>query len=288
MKNLFPAILLVCLLLPSCKTMQTYYEICEIESKSLTSTDNGQFVYKDDNCSLSYNFWSDGGKVGFFLTNNSDEILYVDLAKSFFIKNGIANDYFLNRTISSSASIAESVSASKGATAFGYWRNFASSNPGAVSSSVSANSATVKSTTVETVERQLVAIPPHASKYFLEYFVSPVFFYDCEYKITPTKKEKPSYSFDSLNSPISFANYITYRLGSEMTEHAVQNDFYISKISFLHEAVATTEQKVGCPNEEKRRVVVVNGAAPNKFYIKYSHVISVYDKWDYEKDKKHK
>ena len=70
-------------ILSSCSS--DFYQICKVAS-DLSSTTSGAYKY-------------------------GNSILYVDLTKSFLIKNGIAYDYFLNRTVSvtSSSTLSESI-----------------------------------------------------------------------------------------------------------------------------------------------------------------------------------
>lgn len=267
MKNLLLLLSVACLTLSSCKSFQTYYQICEVQS-SLPKTEKGCYEFKDESCSIVYNFWCDGGDPGFLFTNNTDEIVYIDLSKSFFVKDGIAYDYFLNRKVSSSSSLVESSSASKSGSAYGYWNTISGLVPGSIMASVGSGSSAAKSSSVETVEKCIVAIPPHASKEFSEYAISSGPIYSCDNNITPSKKESSSYSFELINSPLTFANYITYRVGNDEKQKSVFNDFFIRGVSFYHADAAIVEETVGCPNDT-RSIDVVKGASPEKFYIKY-------------------
>lgn len=240
-----------CLLLTSCKSLHTYYQICEVNS-TLETSSTGNYKYSDDACSISYDFWGNGGNPGFIFSNNLDEIIYIDLSKSFFIKNGIAHDYYLQRTASISAY------SSKNNTTFINTMNeaqeFSILSPHPL---------------IEIAEKAIIAIPPHSSKDISEYVISSQFFYDCENNITPTKKEVPTYKYLSTNSPLTFSNYITYRIGDNTTEHSFINSFYVSSVSFYHNDAAITKVNIGCPNQRKE-VEVVKGASPRKFYIRYT------------------
>src|SRR5574344_2203434 len=71
-----------------------YYQLCKTTSENVTSQKEGM-VYEDANCKIVYNLWRDGGDAGFLFQNKTKEIVYLELDKSFFIKNGVAYDYFL-------------------------------------------------------------------------------------------------------------------------------------------------------------------------------------------------
>ena len=242
-------------------------------SSDLQKNTLGQYEYVDDACTVSYDFWRDGGEAGFVITNNSNQILYVDLSKSFFIRNGIAYDYSFERTISTYVASTSSSSSSQSGTAYGYWNTIGSYVPGAISATKVSSGGHTKSTTVSYKDKEVVAIPPYSSKFISEYLISPDVFYDCDYNITPKRKEAPTYSFDLRNSPIVFTNYITYHVGGNATQKVIDNQFYVDTITFLSKRSATSRVKVGCPQErsEKR---IVNGASPVKFYIKYERSYS--------------
>lgn len=267
MKNYMLIITLFALSLTSCKSLQTYYEICDVQS-TLPQNAHGEYEFIDNSCSVQYDFWSNNGDAGFVFTNNTNEIIYVDLNKTFFIRNGVAYDYYLSRTTSLSSSVASGTSTVKSGTTFGFWQHGLYKNPGSISASVGENITAAKSSTIEFVEKSIIAIPPHTSKYFFEYKVATSLFYDCEYNITPNKRETPSYNFDSVNSPLTFGNYITYRVGLDGAEQSITNDFYVKSITFYHADSAIVEKTVGCPNDS-RKVDVVKGNSPSRFYIRY-------------------
>ena len=76
--------------------IKQYTQKCKLSSE--LPIFNGSYVYKsDDDCLFAYDFRAKGGLVNFGINNNTDSIIYVDLQKSFLIKNGIAYDYFHNR-----------------------------------------------------------------------------------------------------------------------------------------------------------------------------------------------
>ena len=96
MKNNF-VLLLSIVLLSSC-TAHTYHfvQVFETKSSSISAPveqQNGGFSYEDNNCRIFYSWWAENGSVSFAIYNKSDEMMYVDLYKSFFIKDGVADDY---------------------------------------------------------------------------------------------------------------------------------------------------------------------------------------------------
>lgn len=251
-------------LLSSCNSLQTFYQFCEVKSQ-LSKNSEGCYEFKDENCLIKYDFWANGGNGGFIIYNNTNEVMHIDLSNSFFVKNGQSYDYFLNRIASASVGYHETASASKNSAAYGYWYNF---TPGSVSASTSQSSSQSKSFSVQIQEKNIVSIAPHTCKLISEYAIANEMFYDCDNNIMPKSKQKPEYKFTLQNTPISFGNYITYKLGDDNKEYCVNNSFYVSKVSYLREKQVIREMETGCPNE-KTKIKMVVGGSPDKFYIRY-------------------
>lgn len=257
-------------LLSSCSTLTSYYQICKVSSDLPTSA-NGAYEYKNSACDISYDFWTDGGSVSFIVTNNTNEILYVDLSKSFLIKNGIAYDYFLNRTTSSTASIASSQSSGAAGTALGYWNYIGKKIPGSITASSASSVGSQKSSSVAFEEKPVVAIPPHAAKVFSEYTIMSNHFKDCDLYESPSKKEQASMSFNLSNTPVTFTNYICYRVGDSNTDNFIENSFYVSQVSNQHHDATFHKVDVGCPSDVyKTKESVFIRTSPKEFFIKYT------------------
>lgn len=87
------------ILLASCTT--TYYQVYKTEPVNGKLT-NDKIVFEDNNCIVAYHLWADGGNIGFAIYNKTEDDLVVDLTRTFFVLNGVAYEYFQNRTNSSS------------------------------------------------------------------------------------------------------------------------------------------------------------------------------------------
>ncbi|MDE5811458.1 MAG: hypothetical protein K2H61_04015 [Muribaculaceae bacterium] len=257
-------------LLSSCLTTNPYYQICKVSSDLPTST-TGAFESKNSACDITYNFWSEGGDISFIVTNNTNDIIYLDQSKSFLIKNGIAYDYYLNRIISSSATVASVQSSSNGATALGYWNYIGGKVPGSISTTDSSSIGSQKSASVSYEEKPIIAIPPHASKVISEYDIMSHRFEDCDLFESPSKNEQESMSFSASNTPVTFSNFLCYRVGDIPEDNYIENSFYISEVTNQHYEATIREEKMGCSNDyfkTKRNVFIKT--SPKEFYIKYT------------------
>jgi hypothetical protein len=239
----------------SCKsTFQTYYQICEVKSDLPQKGENGAYYYDDNTCVISYDFWKDGGNPGFKITNNSDEIINVDLSQSFFVRNGIAYDYYLNRSLTSNVTSSSSSSVSKFSYLFGAVGN--------------SNSLTMKTGTTYN-EKSTISIPPHSSKYIDEYSISSNYFNSCAETYNPKHKHPASYSYNLLESPLTFNNYITYYVGESTSKHVIENRFYVGGVTYYHAKDALIKKQVGCNEKDSKLIQIVRDSHPTNFYIKY-------------------
>ncbi len=262
MKTKFLSLLCVAVLCASCAQTYHFIQVFETQSSKQSAPvkqQNGGLVYEDDECLVFYSLWANGGDASFGIYNKTDQIMYVDLGKSFFIRNGIANDYYKERvwsestTNTTSAQISSTVSAyrnlsySSGSNAY-YFGNYGnlplstddpiftsanvqfSSTEGRLRSAAIANTyATSNSASISAKEQRIVAIPPHSSKIISsEYAISNIIMKDCDLERFPN--EKSSISFNESNSPLNFSNYITFRLGDNQQDRVIENNFYVSKI----------------------------------------------------------
>ena len=261
MKTKFLSLLCVAALCASCAQTYHFVQVFETQSSNQSAPvkqQNGGLVYEDDECLVFYSLWAHGGDASFGIYNKTDQIMYVDLSKSFFIRNGIANDYYKERAwgetttnststqVSSSIAASANLSYSYGASAaylgnfgdlpfttydpiftsvnaqksetYGYLRSAALANTYAISTSSS----------ISAKEQKIIALPPHSSKIVSEYAIANVILLDCDLDRYPS--EKASISFEENNSPLHFSNYITYRLGDNQQDRIIENNFYVSKI----------------------------------------------------------
>ena len=99
MKHYSFLLLFVAISLSSCSLLQyNYVQVFEAQSSTVKNQDD-TMVYEDDNCAIRYALWAEGGDASFAIYNKTDEMLTIDPGKSFFIRNGIAQDYYTNQPV---------------------------------------------------------------------------------------------------------------------------------------------------------------------------------------------
>ena len=86
-------VLFVIVFITSCSPI-TYYQVYKISTDNKLKSGENFLIYNDENISLFYNFWSEGGTSGFKLYNKSENDIYLIIDETFFILNNHAVDYF--------------------------------------------------------------------------------------------------------------------------------------------------------------------------------------------------
>ncbi len=185
-----------------------YYQI--LETKMLTNETNiNNLVFEDSTLRVTYNLWNENGHVSFSAYNKTSSNITIDLTKSFFILNGVANQYYQGRsyTYSSGINIAN-------ATSSGYYKGH-----------TSLTNFTSKATTFD--EQKELTIPTHSAVIISEFTILKERYADCNLNKTPTKSA--SLNFTYSNSPFVIRNRLEYY--SESDTQTVEHVFFVNKIS---------------------------------------------------------
>lgn len=278
MRKLYFLILtaLAATLLSSCSTV--FYQVYRVVPVDKLKINNNHLIYEDENCVVSYNFWSEGGNVGFQLFNKTDKNIYLNLEESFFIFNGTAYDYYKNRVFtnssSSSASASKSTSSSTSLTGINYL-DLLQTNKVQVTNNVGLATATGFSVSYN--EKKVICIPPKSSKTITEYNISESLYRDCFLFLYPTQKEVKSKYFTIDDSPIIFSNRIAYTIGQSDNLVRFENNFYIGEIAnYPEDDMFELRNDEFCDQKSTTSSYYFKDKSPDKFYIKY---IKGQDNW---------
>lgn len=248
-----------------------YFQLCKVSSDLPTSS-SGAYQYTNQDVEIQYNFWSYGGKIYFSIKNNTDNALYIDLSKSFLIKNGNAYDYFLNRTITSSSALTTSKGTESSVNTLGYFNssNHLYKTPGSLTSFDISSLSSQHTISISSEEQKIVIIPPHAAKDFGEYYIMTNRYQDCDLYEAPSKKNSVSMDFNLLTSPVAFTNLICYRVCEEGTDQIIENNFFIKEVTNQHYKSTIHKIKSGCSSDQYQpKIEVFISTSPKSFYIEY-------------------
>lgn len=238
MRRIVPFLCAV-MMLTSCA--KTFYQVFSINSEDAEYTSNGSPVYSDDGLEFTYNFWGENGNVRFIIYNSNDHDVLVDMTKSSFIRNNIAEDYYQGRQYETRVatgvfrSAKEGVSVNVSKHAHGTLVNYLGRTYDvalSVGASVGASQevgSTVKKewqTAVVYNEPDVVRVPAKSAKAF------------CTFNINSTRissrKLKASYYYDPIefsktSTPLEFRNRIcVYKEGDAPSYYDM--NFYINEI----------------------------------------------------------
>ena len=255
--------------LSSCKTV--YYQVYKAVPTEQLTIEQNTLAYEDENCKVAYNLWADGGDIGFSFYNKTDHNIYLNMAESFFILNGVAHDYYKDRKLVSGSTIGSNVStgvsASVDVTGFNFL-NLLQTNSGQASKKQGILRTTEQSVTYN--EKEVVCIPPGTKKNISEYKVTDMLFRDCDLLRYPERKQVHTKKFYVTESPLLFSNRLAYTVGESKELIRFENGFYVSEITNYPEKEIT---KYGyyefCGQKSPKQELYFKNPAPDNFYIRY-------------------
>ena len=254
MKQLL-SILAISMLLPSCTTTYHFQVLETASDNPKIKTDDKQTQYEDENCIVSYDMWESNGKAGFLFYNKTDQIITIDLAKTYFVRNGEAFDYYAEEVISRTNSASSS-------TGNGIYWGYGISTVNSKSVSNSYQSTIVLPS--------VITIPPKSHKTIRKFEIKEGIIRLCDLTIDPQEKTEPI-NFDKSNSPFTFSNIITYQVGDSESV-TIYNDFYVQSVfNVISWKFYRYESKTNCDFRSKPKIrekyFLINPS--NGFYIKY-------------------
>ena len=259
-----------------------YYQIGEIKShdKNILFDENIGHIYTDDNISITYTFWGKFGEVYFVINNTSEKDITIHLDNSYFIRNGIAYDYFQNRIYSNTSATTNG----SGVAVFGSY------------STIINTSSKSNSNSITYIEMPKLVVPAKSSKIISQFNIAEEMYRSCDLflwrntlpvtkadniEISNEEGENTEYGeksktlnrvvFNIENSPYQFENRIAYSIENTNEKIEVVNKFYVESIqNCSKDKVKKYEYQKTCPDDVDEYVLVNLVYAPNRYYIKYS------------------
>jgi len=269
-KNLFITVL-ISILLTSCMP-SSYFQVYKTNPSDKMTLKENLLVYEDENCKVSYNLWDEGGNIGFGFFNKTDKNIYLNLEESFFILNGVSNNYYKNRVFQSSSSTGTSASriatATQSVTGINYFTLLQTNKTSATNS---VGNITSSGYSVYYNEEKIICIPALTSKIITEYNINQSLVRDCDLYKYPNKNQINTMSFTKSDSPLVFSNRIAYTVGQTGNLIKFENGFYVTEISNYPESeLVESKYDEYCGQKSMTMVKYFKEVSPDKFYIKYS------------------
>ena len=245
----------ISLFLASCNS-SVYFQLFKAVPENGTIIQN-KILFEDNNCIVSYNLWSQGGKMGYWIYNKTKSDLSIDLRKTFFVSNGVAYDYYQNQSITRSYSIAEANS---------YSRYPAYYNIGRVATSASDSRGSSYSNTI--FEKPEIIVPPGCSRFFSVFSIVDGYFNHCELPDAPAPKKIKILRFEKGSSPYTFYNIISYKTGQDSGR--IENKFFVSEISNIpSKKMYSSIDTNACGEKLMMPKSVFKSRGPDHFYYEY-------------------
>lgn len=253
MKNKLPLLALICTL-SSC-SVSTYYQIFTAVPVG-GNTQKEKIVFEDNNLIVSYHLWKDGGDIGFQIFNKTEGDIVVDLTKSFFVLNGVANQYFQNRTISISTTNGSMVTKYY-YPSYLYW------------TTEKVTGTNLKTYTTSSTELPTVTIPSATSIIISTFRIADSRYENCDLPTFPySRKRIRTLKFDKSGSPFVFSNIISYTANGDTDR--TENKFYVSEITnYPSQEVVRPVYTTPCGEGLNSPRYIFRDPGPDKFYIKY-------------------
>lgn len=127
--------------------------------------------------------------MGFSFFNKTEENIYLNLDECFFVNNGVASDYYLDRELTQSSNVGSKSSRKNGASAALTGLNFL----GLIqinqrAAEVSESLMTSSGSSVSVKEKKIITIPPGTLKFISEYNITESLYRDCNLLKYPRRK----------------------------------------------------------------------------------------------------
>ena len=272
-KSVFSLLTLSMILLASCKPA-TFFQVYNIQSDNVQLA-NGVLQSENEDCRITYNLWSEGGNLSFMIHNKSDKDMYIVMPQSFFILNGVANDYYSQSHYSRSVTNAIGGTISNGINVSGYLTNGNLWYPSRISRQFTAISGVSSTITLGTTEMELVCVPPKSAKFINGFNISDHVYKDCENKQQNYPKTTSNVvRYTKEDTPVSFRNRIAYTFDKNLTDvRYVDHSFWLTSLQNYSQKAATSIQKVReCETNIELRTMQFDISSPDRFYNRYSMI----------------
>lgn len=249
------------LLFSACQ--KRFYQVYEVASEQLDHKKDA-LVFENSEVKVRYNLWSQQGELAFVIENKTDEDLFIDLSRSFLIKNGEAMDYYED--------LQQSTQTTRSAT---------TSVGGLVSNLplfLGKENKTSTSQTTLVKEKPIVCIPAHSWKYLNKFSLAPSLFITCSARVNLPSQYALVESYEKSNSPWIYQNHISYSTKEDLSERkSIKNSFWITSIHNYPQSKILKKRKVKeCNQTSFQEEFTI--AQPNRFYISYAPEAV----WDYK------
>ena len=270
MKRFFFYATMLLTLVTSCKA-PCFYQVYEVTSPDVSQKEN-VLSYENADCRINYNLWAEGGTLSFLIHNKTDKNLYVVMPQSFYILNGVANDYYSESTYGHSVTNSASLAASRQLSISGFLTDGYYWYPSRLSRQFGASVGLSTTESIATKEMAFICVPPKSAKFIRGFNISDHIYKDCNNsQQNYPKKTSSIINYTQNETPLSIRNRIAYAFNDQATDvKYIEHQFWLSSLQNYSEKAAISKQKVEeCETKAKKIQRNFTMYAPNKFYNRY-------------------
>lgn len=266
---------LAVILVQSCVST-SFYQVYEVESEGLESSGD-MVLFRNNECNIIYDFWGEAGSLDFVFKNNTDTDIYIDLSRSFFIRNGIAHDYFSDTEHTRSVTSVTGVSASlsKSYTQLCYELPMWTPTIVARGAQVAASGAVGTTNSITTKESRYICIPANSAKIIKGFSISDFVYYDCDNsELNTPRRASEHIEYTKEKSPLVFRNRVVYFVGDSEEGITVDNSFWVSGYTnYSQQDFFIKRREADCSNSITSKTVnIYKYQSATKFYNNYKSV----------------
>lgn len=235
--------------------------------------DNGEyFIYHDNRCSLIYYFWGYGGNTGFWFVNRSDSNIYIDMTRSFILRNGQPQAYYRATTeIAPDQTVGVNYPVSDpwdvGSLNNEYFEPVHTSNRTLhhIESPYD-----LEVPIAETKLTRTMCVPAMSRMYINGYIILHKGFSRGD-RLNDTPKKRDEAEFTPTTSPFMLENRIAYTYGDSKELNTICNRFYVSKIENIKSYLEVSHYLN--PLMPARTFVRYKSQSHDNIYFSYTHSI---------------
>ena len=187
------------------------------------------------------------------------------------MRNGVANDYYLEREFTQTSNVGSKSSRKKGGTVALTGLNILGLiQTNQADAELSESLMTTSGSTVSVKEKKIIIIPPGTLKFISEYSINENLYRVCDLLKYPKRKQVRTLHFMKDDSPYVFSNRITYRVGESAEPIQFENEFYVSEITnYPRKEIVDYEYDEFCGEKSMERYNFFKIKSPDRFYLKY-------------------
>ena len=266
----------VAILLFMCQSCtKKFYQVYDVETVNL-KCENKKILFENNDCEIIYNFWGKSGNLSFIFKNKTDEDIYIDMTRSFFIRNGFAYNYYNEKEYTSSiaGSVTTFASSALSLQQYAYELPFWIPTTITRSGQITAGNSINHSKSITTKESKQICVPAKSAKCIAGFKISDYVYLDCDNKKFNMPSKAPNtLTYTESNTPLNFRNRIVYCFADNDNTDGItiDNNFWVKSLTnYRYSDIIVKGTSKGCLQKAQSiPYKYMKHKAANRFYNTY-------------------